>query len=44
MPKGYIQQTGGDAVYGDTKHGFQTADHEGWVRLDGRLYRGRGYL
>lgn len=22
---------------GDVKHGFQTADHEGWVMLDGRL-------
>lgn len=26
-----------NANYGDVKTGFQTADHNGWVKLDGRL-------
>ncbi len=25
-----------EATYGDVKSGFQTADHSGWVKLDGR--------
>lgn len=28
--------TASEATYGDVKSGFQTADHSGWVKLDGR--------
>ena len=32
-----IAQSGGTTNYGDVKTGFQTADHNGWIKLDGRL-------
>ncbi len=28
--------TASDATYGDVKSGFQSSDHEGWIKLDGR--------
>ena len=31
-----IAQSGGTTNYGDVKTGFQTADHNGWIKLDGR--------
>ncbi len=32
--------TASEATYGDVKSGFQTADHSGWVKLDGRAVSG----
>lgn len=32
--------TASEATYGDVKSGFQTADHSGWVKLDGRAVTG----
>lgn len=32
-----IQGTGIGSVIGDFKSGYQTADHSGWIKLDGRL-------
>jgi hypothetical protein len=29
--------SGGSAVFGDVKNGYQTTDHNGWVLLNGRL-------
>lgn len=31
-----IAQSGGTTNYGDVKTGFQTADHNGWIKLNGR--------
>jgi hypothetical protein len=31
------QPLGGGAIIGDAKSGFQTGDHSGWIKLDGRL-------
>ena len=32
-----IAHSGGTVNYGDVKSGFQTDDHNGWIKLDGRL-------
>ena len=32
-----IAQSGGTTNYGDVKTGFQADDHNGWIKLDGRL-------